>query len=216
MDEIGACSRRWPGFPRGSCALPRVLGRELSAARSSSGVFLGGPAGSQPLSCTDPLGSTTPASTEGIQPPHPAEPPSRGMSWGSPFSHPRVGLCSQGATPRARVVISGVCGVIRGAQEVTTGICGVAPKIHEVTSGVHGLSHRGHGQSCAQGVPGGCWVLAVPGGIGVWESPPREGFIPGTRPCTFWGTGGRLQGHPWAAAECGGSLPSSSSRLPVL
>lgn len=59
-------------------------------------------------------------------------------------------------------------------------------------------------------------MLAVPGGIGLRESPTREGFIPGTRPCMFWGTGGGLQGHPWAAAECGGSFPSSSSRLPVL
>lgn len=84
LEPAGLCR---PGFPRGSCAVPPVLGWELSTGWSFSGVGLGSAHPAQ-----TPLGSRHPTLLC---------PQGRGMSWGTPFSHPSVG-CAHRAQPHER------------------------------------------------------------------------------------------------------------------
>lgn len=140
--KLEPAMKHWPGFPRGSCAVPRALGWELLWG------FFGGshsPAGSQPLSCPDPLGAV-PALRGSSQPilqspPFPSTP-----QWG----------CARRAHPMSTHEFVGDTRALWGDTRSPgdNRDCGVTPKIHEV---IRGLSHRSPGQSCAHWVPGGCW-----------------------------------------------------------
>lgn len=180
LDETGACS-----VALASISLRILCSAPTAGPGASRGCFWGALLAASP-SPEHPLGST-----EGIPPPHPAEPQGQGMSRGPPFPTHQWGC----AAPRARVTLSlppGLCVVTHGSMGSATGAMGRA-----VPSG------------CLEAA--GCWQCL--GGIGVCESPAQEGFLPGTRPCMFWGTGG-LQASPWAAAERGGASPPPAPPLP--